>query len=346
MNNYDVIVIGAGQAGLAIAYYLQQKRRRFLLLDKNSGIGDSWRERYDSLVLFTPRRYCDLPGLPFSGERDGLPTKDEAANYLEDYVNNFQFPIQHETEVILVMKADTGFTVHTNHGLYHAEKLVVATGPFHTPYLPPIVTDIADGVRQIHTSHFKNEQQLKDGPVLIVGGGNSGAQLAVELAASRPVTFSMGQSRSFLPLSFLGKTIFDYMRATGLLTAPITSWLGKRLSKKPDPIFGYRAQLRRLVQDGQIRMVQKTVKITGSTATFAGGHQEPITNIIWATGFRPGYEWLDIPLALDEKGAPLHKRGVSHVSGLFFLGLPWQYNRQSALLGGVGYDAAYLATHL
>ena len=346
MYNYDVIVIGAGQAGLSIGYYLQKQQRRFLLLDKNERIGESWRERYDSLVLFTPRRYCDLPGLPFPGERDGLPTKEDAANYLEEYARHFQLPIQLGTDVIQVTKTNIGFAVRTNKELYHTEKLVVATGPFHTPYLPPIVADLSDEVLQVHTSSYKNERQLKDGPVLIVGAGNSGAQLAVELAASRAVTFSMGQSRSFLPLSFLGKTIFDYMRATGILTAPITSWLGKRLSKKPDPIFGYRAELRQLEQTGQIQMVRKTVSIKGATATFAGGHQERITNIIWATGFRPEYEWLDIPEAISEKGAPLHQRGVSVVPGLFFLGLPWQHNRQSALMGGVGYDAAYLAAHL
>ncbi|MGG1660364.1 flavin-containing monooxygenase [Brevibacillus sp. NRS-1366] len=346
MNDYDVIVIGAGQAGLAIGYFLKKDQRRFLLLEQNRQIGDSWRERYDSLVLFTPRRYCDLPGLPFPGDRDGLPTKDEAANYLEMYAQHYQLPVQLETVVVRVKKTDTGFAVTTKDEVFHTRNIVVATGPFHTPYLPPIASNLAEGILQVHTAHYKNEQQLKEGPVLVIGSGNSGAQIAVELASNRPVVFSMGQTRSFLPISIFGKTIFDYLRAFGVLTAPVTSWLGARLSKMPDPIFGYQAELRHLEKAGQIRMVPKTLQISGNKATFENGSEAEIANIIWATGFRARYEWLNIPQALNEEGLPVHQRGVSPVPGLFFLGLPWQHSRRSALMAGVGYDAAYLATKL
>lgn len=346
MKHYEVIVIGGGQSGLAIGHYLKQDGRRFVILEKHSQIGHSWRERYDTLVLFTPRRYSDLPGFLFPGDRDGLPGKDDAANYLESYAEYFELPVQLDTEVIRVEKVDNGFWVHTNQEILQADRTIIATGPFHTPYLPPIEQYVAGDVVSLHTSLYKNEHQLQDGPVLVVGGGNSGAQIAVELAENRPVMLSMGQSRSFLPLTILGKTIFDYMRALGLLTAPVSSWLGKRLSRMPDPIFGYRKQIQQLEQSGQLKLVPRTISLSGNTVTFAGGSQAPVANIIWATGFRPQYDWLHIPDALDANGRPIHQRGVSPVHGLYFLGLPWQHNRQSALMGGVGKDAKYMASLL
>lgn len=342
MFEYDVIVVGGGQAGLAVGHYLQQEGLRFVILEKQARVGASWRNRYDSLVLFTPRRYCDLPGFPFPGDRDGLPSKDDAANYLEAYADHFGLPVRLQTEVTAVEKTGTGFLVRTTREILQARSVVIATGPFHTPFLPDLREQAAREVVQLHTADYKNERQLRNGSVLVVGAGNSGAQIAAELAAERTVYLSMGQSRSFLPLSLLGKNIFWYLRASGLLAIPVTSWLGKRLSEKPDPIFGYRRQLIRLERAGQLRMVPRTVSLSGTTARFADGTEVTVDNILWATGFRSRYDWLRIPDALDGEGRPLHRRGVSPVHGLFFIGLPWQHTRSSALMGGVGADAKQL----
>lgn len=346
MYDYEVMVIGGGQAGLAIGHMLKKEGLRFVILEKEPRVGNSWRERYDALVLFTPRRYSDLPGFPFPGDRDGLPGKDDAANYLEAYSEYFQLPIMLDTDVGRVEKVDTGFRVHTQYAIFHTRFVVVATGPFQQPSLPSIQKNVSDEVVQLHTAHYKNEHQLKEGPVLVVGAGNSGAQIATELASSRPVVLSVGQKRSFVPLSILGKTIFWYMRALGMLDAPLSTWIGKRLSQMPDPIFGYQQQIRSLEQSGQLRLANRTLSLSGCTATFEGGNQATVANIIWATGFRFQYDWLHIPEALDDLGRPLHLRGVSPVQGLYYLGLPWQHSRSSALMGGVGTDAQFLAKHM
>ena len=343
MNDYDVLVIGGGQAGLAMGYYLQQQKRRFLIVDSSRETGESWRSRYDSLVLFTPRRFSDLPGLAFPGERDGLPTKDETADYLAGYVRHFQLPVRYNTTVVRVEKHDSTYLVHTQKETFRSRAVVVATGPFHTPQIPAISKQLDEDVVQIHTAHYKNEEQLQEGPVLVVGSGNSGAQIAVELAAARPVILSAGQSRLSLPLFLSGKPIFWYLNVLGLLTLPKDTWFGKRWSKQPDPIFGYRTQIRKLRQSGSLRTAERTVSFAGSTARFSDGSEATIRNVIWATGFRPDYHWLQIPGVLDEQGRPIHRRGITNQEGLFFLGLPWQHSRSSALLGGVGADAKYLA---
>ncbi|MFD2372048.1 hypothetical protein ACFSO0_19145 [Brevibacillus sp. GCM10020057] len=203
--------------------------------------------------------------------------------------------------------------------------------------------DAGSDVTQLHTGTFRNEQQLAPGSVLVVGGGNSGIQIAAELAENRPVYLSVGQSRLHLPERILGKPVFSYMRALGLLTAPAESWLGKRLSSVPDPIIGYHGAIRRLMRSGQLRMMPRTLSLAGQTAFFADGSTARVSNIIWATGYRSDYGWLAVPGALDEYGRPLHTRGVSPVPGLYYLGLPWQRNRQSALMGGVSVDARLLA---
>lgn len=350
MHDYDVIVIGGGQAGLSIGYYLQQRGHRFVILEKSERVGTSWRERYDSLVLFTPRSFNDLPGLPFPGQRSGLPDKNEVAHYLELYAHHFQLPIELGVEVIRLEETDSpgspGFRVHTQERILLARSVVIATGPFHEPYWPDLHKNADKDVVQWHTATYRNEQQLSDGPVLVVGGGNSGVQIAIELTGKHPVFLSMGQSRTFLPLTILGKTIFTYMRKLGILTAPVSSWLGKLYHSLPDPIFGYRKELQKLLRTGKLTLSSRTVSLSGHVATFADGRTATVSNIIWATGYRLRYKWVEVPGILDDQGRPVHNRGISPTPGIFFLGLPWQYNRQSALLGGAGHDAHFLVNEI
>lgn len=346
MFDYEAIVIGGGQAGLAMGYYLQRMNKRFVIIDQQARVGDSWRKRYDTLVLFTPRRFNDLPGFPFPGDRKQLPTKDETADYLETYANHFQLPIMTEKAVVRVEKVESGFQVFTTDEVLCAPSVVIATGPFHTPYIPDKNIELAQDSVSLHTADYRNELQLQPGPVLVVGGGNSGAQIAVELAASRPVVLSMGQSRSFLPITIMGVSIFSLLKAVGLLTLSGTSWIGKRWKQRPDPIFGYEKQMRELERSGKLRIAERTLSIHGNIAMFSDGEQASFSNVIWATGFRPSYKWLHVPGALNDAGRPLHERGVSPIKGLFYIGQPWQHSRSSALLGGVGADAGYLIQHM
>lgn len=339
-QNVDVLVIGAGQAGLAMGYYLKQHDILFAIVGKENRIGDVWRNRYDSLVLFTPRSFSSLPGMVLKGDPNGYPTKDEIADYLEDYAQKFELPIHLNTEVISLQKENEIFKVTTNHRRYMANKVVIATGPFQKPYLPPFAESLYDQVYQVHTSGYLNPSQLQDGSVLVVGAGNSGAQIAVELSEDREVYLSVGHKMRFLPLEIMGKSIFWWFQKIGLLDVHINSPLGRLISKQSDPIFG--KELKHLLQEGKIKMKPKTESVSGDVISFADNSQIQVQNVIWATGFYFDYSWIQIPNVLDHRGKPVHQRGVTPVKGLYFLGLPWQFRRGSALIGGVGADAEYL----
>ncbi len=343
-QEFEVIIIGGGQAGLAAGYYLKQAKVSFLILEKGKAVGDSWRKRYDSLVLFTPRWYSSLPGLLLKGDPDGYASKDEIADYLEQYSIHFSLPIQVNTEILMLKKSAFGFKVTTNKGDYLAQKVIIATGPFQKPFIPYFSTNISQEVRQLHTSEYRNPLQLQEGQVLIVGAGNSGAQIAVELSDQTEVALSLGHQLKFMPLELFGKSIFWWFQKTGILRARVNSAIGKRLKKMGDPIFGY--ELRDRFRQGKVRLRARTENIASDIAIFRDHTRLQIKNVIWATGFIRDYSWIHIPHVLDHKSMPVHDRGVSPVPGLFFLGLPWQYRRGSALIGGVGEDAAYIVKHI
>ncbi len=339
---YDTIVIGAGQAGLAIGYYLKKRNKAFLLIDKGSEVGESWRERYDSLVLFTPRIYSALPGLPFHGDEHGFPTKDEVVAYLTKYVETFHFPIRLNEEVKAISKVDNAFLIKTNRDEYRAKNVVVATGPFQTPNLLGFSTNLATTFKQLHSSQYKNPKQLGDGNVIVVGGGNSGAQIAVELSKERETYLAVSKHPSYLPLVFLRKSIFWWFDKVGILKATNHSLLGRLIQKKGDPLFGY--ELKRAIKNNEVKVKQRVVSAKKNELVFEDNTTLKVNNIIWATGFKTEFPWLQIEGVFDQKGKVIHNRGVSSIEGLYFIGLPWQYRRGSALLQGVGYDAKYIVS--
>jgi putative flavoprotein involved in K+ transport len=341
-RHVEVVVIGAGQAGLAMGYYLAQQGRRFVILDGTSRIGNSWRSRYDSLRLFTPAAYNNLPGFPFPAEPDHYPTKDEVADYLELYARKYQLPVTLNCQVRRVTRAAKGYRVETETHLYQADQVVIATGPFHRPYTPPIASQLGPSVYQVHSSQYKNPSQLPTGPVLVVGAGNSGAQIAEELSQTRKVYLSIGSRPPYRPQRVLGISLFWWLEKLGIMNLTQETWLGRKLSKS-DPLIG--TDLKRLARQNGVELLDRTVEAAGSAVTLADGRRLPVTNIIWATGFRPDFSWVQLPV-LDERGRPIHKRGVTDAPGLYFLGLRWQHTQGSGLLGGVGRDAAFLADRI
>ncbi|MFS0728425.1 flavin-containing monooxygenase [Paenibacillus sp. 1P07SE] len=340
----DILIIGAGQAGLSMAYHLKQQKKDFLLISKEAEIGEVWRNRYDSLVLFTPRWYSSLPGLLLKGSPEGYATKDEIADYLKHYVETFELPVHLNTQVVKLQKINNQFYIETNQSRYTAKQVIIATGPFQTPFVPKLAASLTDSVCQLHSSNYHNPNQLKAGPVLVVGGGNSGAQIAVELANTHEVLLSVGHKIKYFPLDLMGKSIFWWFKRLGLLDASIQSPIGKRLSQRPDPIFG--KELKKLTAQGAVKLKPRTNHADNDRFTFIDGSSAQVANVIWATGFIAEYKWLHISEALDDQGKPLHDRGISPVKGLYFLGLPWLHRRGSALIGGVGDDANYLMKHL
>ena len=344
-RRYEVVVIGGGQAGLAMGYQLAQRGVDFMILDAANCVGSAWRERWESLTLFTPAGYSALPGLPFPAEPDHLPRKDEVADYLAQYAALFSLPIRHSERVINIRQLSewNGFLVTTTTSVYRADQVVVATGAFHTPSIPKVANMLSPRVRQLHSSAYRTPAQLPEhGTVLVVGGGNSGMQIATEVSETRSTSLAIGTRLPRLHERVLGRSIFWWLETTGLMDAPVDSFMGSRFRKREFLIGRGAADLAR---DAKVRVVQRVVAAEGEVVFTADGTAIDVAAVIWATGFAQDFSWIDAPV-LDAGQHPQHVRGTTSVRGLYFLGLPWQHTRGSSLLGWVGRDAAFLARHM
>jgi putative flavoprotein involved in K+ transport len=339
----DVVVVGGSQAGLAMAWHLTQQGRRFVVLEAAPELGQVWRSRWDSLTLFTPAQYDALPGMAFPAPADTYPTKDPVADYLQAYAKTFDLPVRLNAKATELRRLEDGsFEVHTADQVYRARQVVVATGPFHVPFVPPQARGLDPSVTQVHSADYRNPQALPDGAVLVVGGGNSGFQIAEELAATRSVDLSIATRYPMLPQRLAGRDLFWWLTRLGLLRVTVDSRPGRRMSRR-DFVIG--TNRRRLERAG-VRFRPRLVDAEGRTVRFADHSLlEDVGVVVWATGYRSNYAWIDIPGVVRE-GHVVHRRGVTEVPGLYFLGLSWQHTRGSALLGFVNDDAAYLADRI
>jgi putative flavoprotein involved in K+ transport len=335
----DVAVVGGGQAGLAMAWHLARQRLRFVVLDAGPEIGHTWRSRWDSLTLFTPAQHNGLPGMPFPGRPDTYPTKDPVADYLQAYAAAFSLPVRLNARVTWLSKTAEGFEIHIQDEIFRARQVVVATGPFQVPYVPPAAQRLDGSVTQLHSVEYRNPRALPVGPVLVVGGGNSGFQIAEELAATRRVDLSIATKAPMLPQRLAGKDLFWWLTRLRLMRVTTQSRLGRRVSSRPDFVIG---SSRRRLQAAGVRFRPRVAGADGRTVRLADGSSLDVGTVVWATGYRPGYSWIGIPGVIGD-GKVIHRRGVTEVPGLYFLGLSWQHTRGSALLGFVHDDAVYLA---
>ena len=345
-DRYDTIVIGAGQAGLAAGYYLKRAGVRFTLLDAADEVGAAWQHRWDSLRLFTPARYNGLPGMAFPGERYSLPTKDEVVRYLKAYATRFDLPVRLRTRVRSLGGRDGRYGVSTAAGeALTAASVIVATGANQQPYLPAFSAALRPQIVQMHSSGYRRASQLPEGAVLVVGAGNSGAQIALELAQSGRQVVLSGPDTGSLPRRLLGRDIYDWLWPT-IMRPPVDTPVGRRLMRgrlfSGDPLVGMSAKS--LARPG-LERVGKTIGERDGLPLIDGGRVlGNIAAIVWCTGFRPDFGWIELPvLGLD--GYPLHRRGIAlDAPGLAFLGMRYQCRMGSALLGGVGEDAAHVAS--
>ena len=343
-EHYEVVVVGGGQAGLAMGRHLARQGRSFVILDAAPRVGHAWRTRWDSLKLFTPARYSGLPGLPFPGDPERFPDKDEVADYLETYAGTFGLPVRSGEPVhgLRALPGGAGFEVATPRALYHADQVVVATGPFQDPFVPEAARGLAPEVAQLHSGEYRNPDRLPAGDVLVVGGGNSGVQIAAELAATRRTWLSVGEKLTRLPQRFLGRSLFWWLERTGVMDVTVGSRLGRRASRS-ETLIGGSPEI--AARELGVRLVGRAERAVGDRVHTRGGEAVRPAAVVWATGFRSDYRWIRAPV-LDGRGLPVHARGVTACAGLYFLGLPWQHTRGSALLGWVGRDAAYLAERI
>jgi putative flavoprotein involved in K+ transport len=340
----DYIIIGAGQAGLAIAYYLNKQNLNYVIVDANSETGAPWLKRWDSLKLFTPSEFNNLPGMKFPHKKGHYANKYEVADYLKSYVTQFNIPIEFNHKIISLKKDNNLFKLKSATKEFEAKNVIIATGPFHKPFIPPCHTKISDDIIQIHSEHYKSPNQLQEGNTLVVGAGDSGVQILNEISKTdRTVYFSGNTNINSIPQEVLGKTLWWWFDKVGFLSAHKYSWIGKKLSKGGQPVIG--TDVKTLFKKENVICVGRTLDANKHVLNFEKQNVTDIKNIVWATGFKPNFQWID-GIELDDSYYPKNYRGVSDTDGLYFLGLPWLYTRGSATLGGVKKDAKYLSEYI
>ncbi len=345
-NSYDVIVIGAGQSGLSIGYHLARQGLRFVILDGNQRVGDAWRQRWDSLRLFTPARYDGLDGMPFPAPPHSFPTKDEMADYLESYAEHFSLPVVTGVRVDRLWRDGDRYIVNAGGRRLEADQVVVAMAHYQRPNIPPFAGELSDDIVQLHSADYRSPSQLKDGPVLLVGAGNSAAELAKELSPHHRVWMS-GPSTGKLPFriaGWFGRTI-GVRLVLKVLFMRILS-VGNPLGRKVRPkLLGAGPLIRVLPRDLRRMGVQRVGRTTGiedGKPRLDDGRVLDVANVIWCSGYHPAFSWIDLPI-FDDHGHPRHHSGiVDEAPGLYFLGLHFLHSLSSGMIHGVGRDARRL----
>lgn len=346
VTRVQTLVIGGGQAGLCVGYYLQRQGAPFLIVDANQQVGDAWRNRWDSLRLFTPARYV-LPGLRLPVRGDSFPTKDQVADYLEEYARHFHLPVRNEVRVQHVTKRGDRFVVDAGDQQFESENVVVAMANFQEPYTPDFATQLDPGIVQIHSHAYRNPSQLQPGPALVVGVGNSGADIAMELVRTHPTLVS-GKEPGFIPWrieSFIARNIlFRLVRFVGHYILSVRTPIGRKV--RPQMLHRATSLIRVKPKDlvaAGIERVGRTVAAKDGMPLLADGRTLDVKNVIWCTGYKRSFPWIDLPI-FDEHGDPMHDKGVvNSVPGLYFVGLHFLYAMSSASFAGVARDAKRIA---
>lgn len=341
----QTIVIGGGQAGLSVGYHLARRGLPFLILDANPRIGDAWRNRWDSLRLFTPARYAGLPGMRFPARGDSFPTKEQVADYLVEYARHFRLPVRNHVKVDRLWKDGGRFVMSAGKQRFESKNVVIAMANYQVPRVPTFARDLDPGIIQMHSQDYRNPSQLREGGVLIVGVGNSGADIGIEVARTHPTWISGRESghipfpiETFVARNFLVRLVRLLGHHILTVKTPIGRKLRPKLLHQAAPLV--RVKLKDLVKVG-IERVPRTMGVKNGLPLLADGHTLDVKNVIWCTGYQNGFPWIDLPIYGDDDGNdPIHQDGVvTNVPGMYFVGLHFLYAMSSATLIGVGRDA-------
>jgi putative flavoprotein involved in K+ transport len=348
-ERFETVIIGGGQAGLSMGYHLAARDRPFVILDANERIGDAWRTRWDSLRLFTPARYDGLEGLRFPAPALSFPTKDEMADYLEAYAKRFELPVRTAMRVDGLSRHGERYVIAAGDRRFEADHVVVATGAHHAPTIPSYAGDLDQGMVQLHSRDYRGPSQLREGGVLVVGVGNSGAEIAFEVVRTHR-TWLAGTPSGQIPVRHgpaAARFAFPIVRFVGhhVLTrgTPIGRRLAPKLESGAAPLI--RVKLKDLATAG-VEQVARTAGTRDGLPILEDGRVVEAANVIWCTGFHYDFGWIDMPV-ISERGAPVHRRGVvEREPGLYFMGLVFQYALSSDVIPGMSRDARYIASHI
>ena len=348
---FDTVIVGGGQAGLATGYHLARRGRSFVILDASERVGDAWRGRWDSLRLYSPAGYDGLPGLRFPAKRTSYPTAQEMADYLESYAAHFELPVRSATAVQMLTKEDDRFVLAVGDQRLEADSVVVATGVMQKPYVPSFAPELDPRIIQLHSNDYRNLSQLQEGPVLVVGASHSGSDLAYE-AASRHPTILSGVDTGQLPVRVdtrRGRIGFRLLYFAGSRILTMDTPMGRKLREHirhgGGPLLRYRRK--ELLAAGIERTFARTVGVQDGMPVLDDGRVLDVRNVVWCTGFRPDFSWIEVPFEMGDDGYPVQYRGVvDSAPGLYFVGLLFLHSFTSMLIAGTGRDAERVATHI
>jgi putative flavoprotein involved in K+ transport len=347
----ETVVIGGGQAGLAVGHFLARAGRPFVILDRSVRVGESWRERWDSLRLYSPAFRDGLPGMPFPAAGTSYPTARAMGDYLETYATTFELPVRSGVSVESLTKDEGRYVATAGDRRLEAENVVVATGAFQKPHVPSFAGELDSTITQLHSHDYRNLSQLQDGPVLVVGASHSGSDIAFEASSAHQVILS-GKDTGQIPVpieSRRGRVFFRGLFGVGTHVLTVDTPLGRKIRPHVrhggGPLLRYRR--RDLRQAGVERVRARTVGVKDGLPLLDDGRVLDVRNVVWCTGFRPDYSWIHVPFETGQDGYPVQYRGVVESSpGLYFAGLPFLHSFASMFIGGVGRDAERVVRHI
>ena len=350
----ETLIVGGGQAGLAVGYHLRSKKHEFLILDANERVGDSWRKRWPSLRLYSPAFKSGLPGMQFPAPRNSFPTGLEMADYLESYAERFELPVRNGVTVDALERDGDGYVALAGDRRIFADNVVVATGVFQheQPIVPEFASDLDPAIRQLHSAAYRSPEQLQPGSVLVVGAAHSGGDIAYEVARAGYPTILSGRDTGQIPFDIYGPLapfVYRILAFVWTRVVTVSTPVGRKAKPHIRSHGGPLIRVKRadLEAAGVERVLERTVGVEGGKPVLANGRVVDVANVVWCTGFRNDYSWIRFPLPTEGDGYPEQHRGVvPSLPGLYFVGLPFLHSFASMLILGAGRDGGRVARHI